>query len=91
MEAENTSETSVNVYQTTRRNSPENSHLHTRRRENLKSHYESSHCNFINPVVSPQHLFSKASSVQLCSFLKVGKSFTPAPVILTVKVQFCIL
>jgi hypothetical protein len=32
-----TSETSVNVYQTTRRYNPEDSHLHTRRRENLKS------------------------------------------------------
>jgi hypothetical protein len=36
-EAVNTSETSVNLYyQTTRRNLPEDSHLHTRRRENLK-------------------------------------------------------
>jgi hypothetical protein len=33
-----TSETSVNVYQTTRRNNPEDSQLHTRRRENLKPH-----------------------------------------------------
>jgi hypothetical protein len=38
MEAASTSETSVNFYQTTRRNNPEDSHLHTRRRENLKSH-----------------------------------------------------
>jgi hypothetical protein len=38
MEAANTSETSVNFYQTTRRNNPEDSHLHTRRRENQKSH-----------------------------------------------------
>jgi hypothetical protein len=37
-EAASTSETSVNVYQTTRRNNPADSHLHTRRRENLKSH-----------------------------------------------------
>jgi hypothetical protein len=29
---------SVNLYQTTRRNIPKDSHLHTRRRENLKSH-----------------------------------------------------
>jgi hypothetical protein len=36
MEAANTSETSVNFYQTTRRNSPEDSHLRTRHRENLK-------------------------------------------------------
>jgi hypothetical protein len=35
MEAESTSETSVNFYQTTRRNNPDDSHLHTRRRENL--------------------------------------------------------
>jgi hypothetical protein len=30
-------ETSVNFYQTTQRNNPEDSHLNTRRRENLKS------------------------------------------------------
>jgi hypothetical protein len=38
MEEVSTSEASVNFYQTTRRNIPEDSHLHTRRRENLKSH-----------------------------------------------------
>jgi hypothetical protein len=38
MEAENISETSINFYQTTRRNNPGNSHFHTRCRENLKSH-----------------------------------------------------
>jgi hypothetical protein len=38
METETTSATSVNIYQTTRRNIPEDSHHHTRRRENLKSH-----------------------------------------------------
>jgi hypothetical protein len=38
MEAASTSETSVNVYQTTRRNNPEYSHLHAGHRENLKSH-----------------------------------------------------
>jgi hypothetical protein len=37
-EAETTSKTSVNFYQTTRLNIPEDSDLHTRRRENLKSH-----------------------------------------------------
>jgi hypothetical protein len=31
-------ETSVNFYQTTRCYNPEDSHHHTRRRENLKSH-----------------------------------------------------
>jgi hypothetical protein len=38
MEAACTSEGSVNFFQTTRRNNPEDSHLHYRRRENLKSH-----------------------------------------------------
>jgi hypothetical protein len=38
MEAASTCETSVNFYQTTWRNNPEDRHLHTRRRENLKSH-----------------------------------------------------
>jgi hypothetical protein len=38
MEAANTSEMSVNICQTTQRNNPEDSHLHTRRRENLKYH-----------------------------------------------------
>jgi hypothetical protein len=38
MEAASTSETSVNFYQTTWRNNPEDSHIHTRRRENLKSY-----------------------------------------------------
>jgi hypothetical protein len=37
-ETASTSETSVNFYKTTLRNNPEDSHLHTRRRENLKSH-----------------------------------------------------
>jgi hypothetical protein len=32
------SETSVNFYQTAGRNNPEESHSHTRRLENLKSH-----------------------------------------------------
>jgi hypothetical protein len=36
--AVSTSEMSVNIYQTTRPNIPEDSHLHSRRRENLKSH-----------------------------------------------------
>jgi hypothetical protein len=37
METASTSKTSVNVYQITRRNNPDDSHLHTRRSENLKS------------------------------------------------------
>jgi hypothetical protein len=38
MEAESTSETSVNFYETTRCNIPEDGLLHTRQRENLKAH-----------------------------------------------------
>jgi hypothetical protein len=38
MEAVRTSETSVNIYLTTWQYIPEDSELHTRRRENLKSH-----------------------------------------------------
>jgi hypothetical protein len=38
MEAASISETSVNICQMTRRNNPEDSHLHNSRRENLKSH-----------------------------------------------------
>jgi hypothetical protein len=37
METVNTSETSVSVYQTTRRNIPKDSHLHTRCRKNPNS------------------------------------------------------
>jgi hypothetical protein len=38
MEAARTSETLVNFYQTTRCYNPEDSNLHTHRRENLKSY-----------------------------------------------------
>jgi hypothetical protein len=38
METARTSETLVNFYQTTRRYNPEDSHLRTHRRENLKSY-----------------------------------------------------
>jgi hypothetical protein len=40
VEATKTSETSVNFYQTTRRNNPEGNHLHTRCHENRKSHIQ---------------------------------------------------
>jgi hypothetical protein len=38
MEVARTSETSVNIHLRTRQYIPEDSELHTRRRENLKSH-----------------------------------------------------
>jgi hypothetical protein len=44
MEAARTSETLVNVYQTTRRYNPEDSHLLTHRRENLKSYLYNFDC-----------------------------------------------
>jgi hypothetical protein len=40
MEAARTSETLVNFYQTTRRYNPEDSHLRTHRRENVKSYLD---------------------------------------------------
>jgi hypothetical protein len=48
MEAASTSETSVNFYHTTWRNFLKDSHLHTRRRENLKSHLLA----FVNHIFS---------------------------------------
>jgi hypothetical protein len=41
VEAVSTYKTSVNFYQTTQRYNPEDNNLHTRRRENLKSHSKS--------------------------------------------------
>jgi hypothetical protein len=41
MEAARTSETLVNFYQITRRYNPEDNHIHTHRRENLKSYVSS--------------------------------------------------
>jgi hypothetical protein len=38
MEAASTSETAVNIYQTTQRYNPEDSHFHTHHCENLKSY-----------------------------------------------------
>jgi hypothetical protein len=40
IEAGSTSKASINFYQTTRCNIPEDRHHHTRRRENLKYHNE---------------------------------------------------
>jgi hypothetical protein len=45
-----TSETSVNFYETTRRKTPEDSHLHIHRRENLKSHNNGQRLSFLAPV-----------------------------------------
>jgi hypothetical protein len=44
MEAASTCETTINFHQTAWRSNPEDSHVHTRRRENLKSHQEIPFC-----------------------------------------------
>jgi hypothetical protein len=59
MEAARTSETSVNFYQTTRRYNPEDSHLHTNRRENLKSYKVTA-----NNVEIPYDLILETGRVQ---------------------------
>jgi hypothetical protein len=52
METTGTPETPVNLYQSTQRNKPEDSHLHTRRRENMKSHGETTdRCCCATPAV----------------------------------------
>jgi hypothetical protein len=58
MEAASTSETSANFYQTTRRNNPHDSHLHTRRRENLKSRLKICHDRFLSQLLEIQLFFS---------------------------------
>jgi hypothetical protein len=49
MEAARTSETSVDIQLRTRQYIPEDSELHTRRRENLKSHN--------GPIVHPRMIY----------------------------------
>jgi hypothetical protein len=58
METASTSETSVNLYQKTRRNNPEDSHLHIRCRENLKSHKNILTPNFLNMFSDPTPLIN---------------------------------
>jgi hypothetical protein len=48
MEAARTSETLVNFYQTTRRYNPEDSHLRSHRRQNLKSYLKTTVVRLIN-------------------------------------------
>jgi hypothetical protein len=50
MEAARTSETLVKCYQTIRRYNPEDGHLRTHRRENLKSNFNDIHSIFSIPV-----------------------------------------
>jgi hypothetical protein len=52
LEAANSSEISVNIYQTTRCNNPKGNNLYTRRRENPKSHvtYQNEMCEHVAPI-----------------------------------------
>jgi hypothetical protein len=65
MEAVSTSEMSVNFYQTTWRNIPEDSHLHTHRQENLKSH----------PVTMLFYILQKKKRERESTVSKVAYSF----------------
>jgi hypothetical protein len=49
LEAASISKTSANLYQNTQRNNPENTHVHTRRRENLKPHHLRIALTLVNP------------------------------------------
>jgi hypothetical protein len=51
MKATSTSETSVNFYQNIRRYNEKDSHLHTRRHENLKSWFEINSFNGLTSVL----------------------------------------
>jgi hypothetical protein len=64
MEAVRTSETSVNFYQTTRRNIPEENHLQIRHRENLKSRLEPTVLRNSTPKEFPfLHIFRKSTDL----------------------------
>jgi hypothetical protein len=80
IEAASTSETSVN-YQTRRRNIPEDRHLHTRRRENLKSHLVHYHVHKSRPPVPILIRTNSVNTLPHC-FLKIHVnilSSTPRP------------
>jgi hypothetical protein len=68
METVSTSETSVDFYQTTRRNIREDGHIHTRRRENLKFYLKELVCFAIS--VSPS-ASNRAQTTGLIS-IKLG-------------------
>jgi hypothetical protein len=71
MEAARTSETLVIFYQTTRRYNPEDSHLRTHRRENLKSYVLEFISNllpmFIHPYLSMSITIYRIIKKALCS------------------------
>jgi hypothetical protein len=71
IEAARTSETLVNFYQTARRYNPEDSHLRTHRRENLKSHLYS-----VYSMLGPAAHLAKA---QTGSLRRITNSMEQSP------------
>jgi hypothetical protein len=82
-EAINTSETSVSIYETARRNIREGSHLYTRCRENLKSHSDSScaRCFVRNKVPEIKVLLHVAKNCSDWSISGTGQMEEPSPYI----------
>jgi hypothetical protein len=72
MEAARTSETLVNFYQTTRCYNPEDSNLHTHRRENLKS--------FLNFNLTSQYLIL-SSDLEALRFNAIAQPWDCSPII----------
>jgi hypothetical protein len=76
MEAITSSKTSVNFYQTTCHNIPEDSHLHTRRRENLKtqqgtqtSHYDLQTAQRSTPPVFTNYMLTGGGAACVYCFI----------------------
>jgi hypothetical protein len=67
MEAARTSETLINFYQATRRYNPEDSHLRTHRRDNLKSYLAIISLNSVNQLIFVM--------VKCCVFFAVRTEF----------------
>jgi hypothetical protein len=79
MEAVSTSETLVNFYQTTRRNIPEDSHLHTRR-DNLKSYLISLLHFFIimaafTDSLALRQIWGGGAALPLCFFIPLSVKY----------------
>jgi hypothetical protein len=86
MEAARTSETLVNFYQTTRRYDPEDSHLRTHRRENLKSYLRNflllqnlniHHCPNTNSPLDPILIYFNPASLFIYYFTINSLLFPP--------------
>jgi hypothetical protein len=72
MEAVQTSETSVNSYQSTRRYNPEDSHLRTHRRENFKLYLVTDHLEYLSVVGKIILKWTLKNLMQECELLWLG-------------------